>query len=155
MASAAVVAASAGALTCRTPQWGAVHPHTGAAADGADGASASVFTALSVYNTAARRLVAPASNSQAAAGAVGVAFREGWRGATPRAVAIGGGGFVVVVGFGLDAGCAAAAAGCYLCRFRATGAGGAAAAPMYGGRVPCADRCVWGVDGVETGGGMG
>jgi hypothetical protein len=153
MASAAAVAASARALACRTPQWGAVHPHAGAAADGAGGASAGGFAALSLYNTAARRRVAPAAGSPAAAGAVGVAFREGWRGAVPRAVAVGGGAAVAVVGFALDVGCAAAAAGCYLCRFHATGPGGAAPPPMHGGRVPCADRCVLATGGEGRGGG--
>ncbi len=139
MASSPAIAASAAGVTCRTPQWGGAHPYAGAGG-GADGS----FATLTLYNTAARRLVAPAAGSPAAAGAVGLGFREGWRGASPSAVAVSGGGTIVISGFGLDVACAASRQGCYLCRFRAGAGAGAGAGgvplPLYGGRVPCADR---------------
>ena len=140
MASTPAAAVSTTAVACRTPQWGAAHPYTGAGG-GADG----YFASISLYNTASRQLVAAASGSPAAAGAVGLGFREGWRGATPGIVAVSGGAVITIVGFGMDTACAASILGCYLCRFRSgggTGAGaGGAPVPVYGGRVPCADRC--------------
>ena len=136
MSSVPSTALSATLIICTTPQWGAANPYTGASS-GADG----MFTTLSLYNTAKRQLVAAAAASPASSGSVGLGFSEGWRGLTPAAVAVTGGGVITLVGFGLDTGCSLSLRGCYLCRFR-SGVTGSSWVPvaMFGALVACSDR---------------